>query len=438
MGLGPQLLHHATETADIWRTAAVYKGCPSRLFPPLCREDGTQADTPETKAQVFQAKFFPNAPRAVPTHHPSDPPPQEPRTWTPITSVEVTATLHTAAHTVPGPSGVGYKTLKWAHEARPDYLPHLLNLCLNLGYHPWKTTTVVMINKPQKLDYTVPKAYRPIALLECTGKLLKKIVAKRINADIEQYNLLPMTQFRSRPKHNAINAVASLVHKIQGTIATGHAGALLLFNISGFFNNVNPSRATAILWNKGFPPSICAWTLSFLTGRKAAIHMGNYVSEPFPILNGTPQGSPLSPILSALYTSSLLDIAKTWRHADLSLYVDNSAIYTISATLKAATESARSKYETVLTWLHDNGLQTDTTKTKLMTFTPKRANPKFVGPPIQYMAHDTPSLPATPTMSRLSSPFDTSASTSTTASTGPTTSPSWQTMHAPPSAGSPS
>jgi hypothetical protein len=145
-----------------------------------------------------------------------------------------------------------------------------------------------MINKPQKLDYTVPKAYRPIALLECTSKLLEKIVTKRINTDIEQHDLLPMTQYRSQPKHNAINVAASLVHKIQGTIATGHAGALLLFDISGFFDNINLLRATAILQNKGFPPSVYAWTQSFLTGRKAAIRMGNYVSEPFPILNRTP------------------------------------------------------------------------------------------------------------------------------------------------------
>ena len=304
------------------------------------KEDGTYADTPNTKAQVFQAKFFPSAPKTVPLHHPLDPPPREPRAWTPITPDEVTVALRTAAHTAPGPSGVGYKLLKWAHEARPDYLPYLLNLCLNLGYHPWKTATVVMINKPQKPDYAVPKAYCPIALLECTGKLLEKIVAKRINADIEHHDLLPMTQFGSRPKHNAIDVVASLVHKIQGTVATGHAAALLLFDISGFFDNVNPLRATEILRNKGFPPSVCTWALSFLTGRKAAIRVGNYVSEPFPVLNGTPQGSPLSPILSTLYTSPLLDITKIWQHADLSLYVDDGAIYTVSATLKAATESA--------------------------------------------------------------------------------------------------
>ena len=110
--------------------------------------------------------------------------------------------------------------------------------------------------------------------------------------------------------------------------------------------------------------------------------MGHYVSKPFPILNRTPQGSPLSPILSVLYTSSLLDIAKSWQHANLSLYIDDGAIYTISTTLKATTESACTKYEAVLTWLHKNGLQTDTAKTKLMTFTCKHANPKFISLPI--------------------------------------------------------
>jgi hypothetical protein len=75
--------------------------------------------------------------------------------------------------------------------------------------------------------------------MECVGKLLEKIVAKRINANIELFNLLPMSQFRSRPHYSTIDTVATLVHKIQGMQATSHAGTLLLFDISGFFDNIN-------------------------------------------------------------------------------------------------------------------------------------------------------------------------------------------------------
>ena len=73
---------------------------------------------------------------------------------------------------------------------------------------------VVVLNKPNKLDYSLTKAYCPISLLECTGKLMEKIVAKRVNHDITAADLLPMSQFGSRPHHNAVDAVATVVHRI--------------------------------------------------------------------------------------------------------------------------------------------------------------------------------------------------------------------------------
>ena len=136
--------------------------------------------------------------------------------------------------------------------------------------------------------------------MECTGKLLEKIIIKQINADIETYDLLPMMQYGSRLHHNTMDAVACLIYKIQETIKTGHAGALLLFDISSFFDNINPQCAVAILHNKGFPPMVCKWVHSLLTEREASIKIGDYSSEPFPILGETPQGSPLFPILSPL------------------------------------------------------------------------------------------------------------------------------------------
>ena len=159
---------------------------------------------------------------------------------------------------------------------------------------------MVILNKPNKPDYSLAKAYRPISLLECIAKLLEKIVAKSINTDIISADLLPISQFGSHPQHNMIDTVATLVHKIQATRQTGNIGALLLFNISGFFDNVNPERATQVFRQKGFPNNVCRWTQLFLTGRSVTLKMGTTLSEPCHVHNGTPQGSPLSPILSAL------------------------------------------------------------------------------------------------------------------------------------------
>jgi hypothetical protein len=228
--------------------------------------------------------------------------------------------------------------------------------------------------------------------MECVGKLLEKVVTKRINTNIECFNLLPMSQFGSRPHYSTINVVATLVHKIQGMQATGHAGALLLFDISGFFDNINLGRAIQILHNKGFPTNVCDWALSFLMGHTASLKIGIYESSPFPILNGTPQGSPLLPILSTLYTSSLLEASKRWTHCDLSIYVDNGAIYAISTTTTAAASQAHQYYMKVLKWLDDNGLQADPLKMELIMFCPTHANPNLIGANILGARYTDPSL----------------------------------------------
>jgi endonuclease/exonuclease/phosphatase family metal-dependent hydrolase len=260
-------LHEAEEAGDIWRIASTRKGRWCNIFPALRNEQNQYAHEPDEKADLFRRHFFPTCPKTVETSQPSDPLPRPERTWTPITTDEITLALSTTKNSsAPGPSGIGYETLKWVHQVRPDVLTNLYNTCLDSGTHPWKEVMVVVINKPGKPDYSAPKAYRPISLLECMGKLLEKIIAKRFNCDIEQHSLLAMTQFGSRPQHNAIDAVTTVIHRAQATIATGHVGALLLFDISGFFDNINPARATHLLTNLGFPSSVCKWTMLFLSG----------------------------------------------------------------------------------------------------------------------------------------------------------------------------
>ncbi len=161
-----------------------------------------------------------------------------------------------------------------------------------------------------------------------------------------------MTQFGSWRHHTAMDAAAVLTHQIQATQAAGHTGTLILFDISGFFDNLNPQHTIHILRIKGFPNTICKWALSFLTEWTANLQMGDFTSDPFPISYGTPQGSPLSPILSALYTSPLLASTQHWVHWDLTMYVNDGAIYTVSATANTATLSAVQGLEATLQWLH--------------------------------------------------------------------------------------
>ena len=120
-----------------------------------------------------------------------------------------------------------------------------------------------------------------------------------------------------------------------------------------FFGN-QPMQTNKILELKGFLPNVCEWTQSFLTGRTAGLQIGDRTSEIFEIGNGTLQGLPLSPILSALYTLPLLDITERWTHKDLTLYVDDGAIYATSATMMAAAAKAHEGLMQSITWLAHN------------------------------------------------------------------------------------
>jgi hypothetical protein len=208
-------LHQAVNVQDIWSLTKLQKGWQANMFPPLHDTDNTLVNNLACKVQIFQDKFFPTNPTAVQTKQEDDPPPMLLHIWAEITLEEISNTLKTASNSsVLGPSRIGYCLLKWAHTVEPTTLTHIFNLSLFTGHHSWKHAMVMILNKPNKLDYSLTKAYHPISLLECTTKLLEKIVAKRVNTDIISSNLLSMSQFGSCLHHNAINAVATLIYCI--------------------------------------------------------------------------------------------------------------------------------------------------------------------------------------------------------------------------------
>ena len=185
----------------------------------------------------------------------SDPAPLPTRPWIPIKTEEISEALKdTSNKSAPGPSGINYKILKWANDACPEVLTHIFNLSLSTGTHVWKHATIVPVAKPNKPDYSAPKAYRPVSLMECTGKLLEKVITRRITNDIAAHpDILPNNQFGSRPQHCTTDAALALVHRIQASRRSGHHAALILFDISGFFDHIDANRTRDIFKKKGFP-----------------------------------------------------------------------------------------------------------------------------------------------------------------------------------------
>jgi Reverse transcriptase (RNA-dependent DNA polymerase) len=288
---------------SIWDMAKWRKGRRLKEIPPITTASGLTND-PELMSEAFLSWFFfMNPPTAAPLS-PITSRSLPSRSFLEVSHDEIRSALSsTSSSSAPGPSGIGYLLLKWAFEAHPSLFSHVFTHCLRIGKHPWGDALVVIIPKPGKADYTVAKAYRPISLLECCGKILEKVVAARFSWEVDHLSLLGNRQFGSRHHYSAPDAALSLHYKARETIRHGRIGAVLLFDISRFFDNLDPSLTSATLHDLGVDPATVQWVRSFMTDRTARLSFNNHISAPFAPTHGTPQGSPLSPILSALVTS---------------------------------------------------------------------------------------------------------------------------------------
>ncbi|KEP48231.1 reverse transcriptase from mobile element jockey protein, partial [Rhizoctonia solani 123E] len=121
-----------------------------------------------------------------------------------------------------------------------------------------------------------------------------------------------------------------MVHDIRSQWARNQAVSLLTLDVSGYFNNVDHKRLIYTMDRLGFSDEICNWLKSYLTHRTAQFRIDGtlcpHIQLP-PV--GIPQGSPLSPILSSLYSIPLL-VASIDPQAHSFAYIDDFTILSYS------------------------------------------------------------------------------------------------------------
>ena len=225
----------------------------------------------------------------------------------------------------PGPLGQGWRLIKWAWNNVPGLskcLVHLFNACITAGFHPttWHKAIVMVIPKPNRADYSLPKNYRPIALLECLGKLLEKSLTQCIYYDISMHNLVLTNQFGARDSSSTLDAGLVLLHNAQLALTQHLRCRALLFDIQGYFDNINHTRLVCVFEKLSFLGPFIRWLCSFLTDWYIRLCFNSLSVDPLSILVGTPQGSPILPVLFIIYTALLLHKMKQWTSTSLSMY----------------------------------------------------------------------------------------------------------------------
>lgn len=224
-----------------------------------------------------------------------------------VTSTEVAYELRRLRRgRAPGPDGISTDLLRAAPSILAAALAVLFTGSLRTGFVPsrWRLGWVRMLPKPGK-RWTSPSDFRPIALTSCVGKLLERLVARRMMQTCDQLNLLPEEQSGFRPGRDAQEQVLLLAQRATQAMNGGLATAVAALDVAKAYDSV---------WHAGllyscrevFSAATCRWLAGFLLQRRAAVlEAGGHLSAEFLTTGGVPQGSPLSPLLYILYTREM-------------------------------------------------------------------------------------------------------------------------------------
>ena len=175
---------------------------------------------------------------------------QHRRKWEKVIHREIkNAIFSSSPKKAPGPDGISFLILQKSYHAISDLFDMVFSELIKNGYHPqcWKESIGAILKKPNKVDYSQPKAYRIIMLLNCLGKIPEKIIATRLSHFVEHSNLLHKEQIRDRRKRFSIDVSLCLLHDIQNAKISKNVFSCLFFDIKNVFNHVSTKRLIAIL-----------------------------------------------------------------------------------------------------------------------------------------------------------------------------------------------
>ena len=212
----------------------------------------------QDKCDAFRAALFPNPPTAPDVDllgYTSNPD----WDWPALEPLELRNACTTKLKgTTPGPDLITQEIITHAYNTIPDVFYSIYSVLLNTGYHPrpWKQATGIILKKQGKPDYSAPKAYRVISLLNCLGKVSERILAQRLSYLAETTCLLHPIQIGGRLKKSAIDTALLLTNEVEQNKLLGLKTTTLFLDVKGAFDHVAKNQLLAILRDLKLPISL--------------------------------------------------------------------------------------------------------------------------------------------------------------------------------------
>ena len=243
------------------------------------------------------------------------------------------------------------KMLKNFGDNALSLLEKLFNECLNHGHWVWDKAKVVFLKKDGKDSYAQPGSYRPISISSYVGKLLEKILAKRIAQYLASIGVYDPNQEGFTPKRNTIRYLNRMNLQIKFDLSNGNTVVGLFIDFEKAFDSI---------WKKGLIVKMSRMNMNgktltlidnFLENRKVTLNVNGYMGE---VRNtsthGLPQGSALSPVLFKLYLLDILEEFNSNEDIKVFKFADDGSVIISKKTSTECVESLGQVMQSLQSW----------------------------------------------------------------------------------------
>lgn len=221
----------------------------------------------------------------------------------PFTLKELTRALKQSDHSSsPGPDGIQFPVISAYWSQIGPILCKSANQIMVTGLLPncFKDVLITLIPKRNTGTSTDIKDLRPILLSNTTLKIISTAAANRIQGVIEHLvGPLQRGFIRNRLiNHNTMEffTLTDLLSSSRDVPLDPHS-AIFMADFTKAFDRISHSFIRSVLAKMGFGSNFIRLLLLILQNQIARIMINNFQGKAFPILCGTRQGNPLSPLL---------------------------------------------------------------------------------------------------------------------------------------------
>ena len=209
-------------------------------------------------------------------------------------------------------------------------------------------------------------SYRPITLESTIGKVMERVVCKRLVWKLEVEGGVASTQYAYRRQKSCVQTMFRICNSISESRNRKEYTVLTVMDFESCYERVWRAGLLKKATGYGIEGRLWVYIRNFLTDRKYYIKVNEYTSPVYKSAVGIPQGSVISPVLCNMYTSDAME-GIDGKHAE---FADDNCVWNNSVSLQIAFLKTNRDLLKMDGWCLQWNMLIAPEKTDVMIFTP--------------------------------------------------------------------